>query len=316
MASAHGLPLRHALALGLLQGPTELLPVSSSSHTTLVPWLAGWPYSELDPRLRKSFEVSLHAGTAAALLLRAPWEKPDSLPGGRRARAAAPTGSTSAKLGCVAAAVLAPALAGYTLGGQIERRLGTPATIAAGLLAGSTAMIAGEYRARALHARERRDCSAVAHVDSMDPKPRGPADAGMRDGLALGLALGFAQALALIPGVSRSGATLAAARARGLSRREADRLSWQVGLPVIAGATGLQGTRLAREGVSREMGLPLALGAASAFASTLASTTVLGPRRRVALLPACTVYRAALALLVVRRTRDNTNQHAPQIQKK
>ena len=64
-----GLGLRHAVALGLAQGPTELLPVSSSGHTTLIPFLAGWPYAELDPELRKSFEVALHAGTALALAL-------------------------------------------------------------------------------------------------------------------------------------------------------------------------------------------------------------------------------------------------------
>src|SRR5437763_707088 len=63
------LPLRHALALGAVQGPAELLPVSSSGHLVLVPWLAGWPYASLDPELRKSFEVALHAGTAAALLI-------------------------------------------------------------------------------------------------------------------------------------------------------------------------------------------------------------------------------------------------------
>ena len=67
-ASAMGPParlsLRHALALGLAHGPTELLPISSSAHTILIPFLAGWPYAELDPELRKSFEVALHAGTA------------------------------------------------------------------------------------------------------------------------------------------------------------------------------------------------------------------------------------------------------------
>ena len=62
-------PLRHAVALGLLQGPTELLPVSSSAHTTLIPWLAGWPYAELDAELRKSFEVALHAGAGLALAI-------------------------------------------------------------------------------------------------------------------------------------------------------------------------------------------------------------------------------------------------------
>ena len=63
------LPLRQAVALGLLQGPTELLPVSSSAHTALLPWLAGWSYGELDDELRKGFEVALHGGTAAALAL-------------------------------------------------------------------------------------------------------------------------------------------------------------------------------------------------------------------------------------------------------
>ena len=67
--AARSLPARHALALGLLHGPAELLPVSSSGHTTLVPWLLGWPYPSLDPELRKAFEVALHAGTAAGLLL-------------------------------------------------------------------------------------------------------------------------------------------------------------------------------------------------------------------------------------------------------
>src|SRR5437763_11101343 len=61
--------LAQALALGLLQGPTELLPISSSAHVALIPWLLGWDYGELDPELRKAFEVAMHAGTAAALLI-------------------------------------------------------------------------------------------------------------------------------------------------------------------------------------------------------------------------------------------------------
>src|SRR6187455_438681 len=59
------LPLRHAIALGALHGPAELLPVSSSAHVTLIPWLLGWPYPDLDPELRKAFEVVLLAGAAA-----------------------------------------------------------------------------------------------------------------------------------------------------------------------------------------------------------------------------------------------------------
>src|SRR5215475_3207335 len=63
------LSLGEAVALGALQGPTELLPVSSSAHTTLIPWLAGWPYVRLEPELRKAFEVALHAGAGAALAI-------------------------------------------------------------------------------------------------------------------------------------------------------------------------------------------------------------------------------------------------------
>jgi undecaprenyl-diphosphatase len=259
------LSLHHAVALGLLHGPTELLPVSSSGHTTLVPWLAGWPYNELDPRARKSFEVALHAGTAAALLLRPPVSR------------------LSARPSFLAPAVLPAAMTGYAFGAHIERRFGTPATIAVGLLAGSLAAVAADVRPGGL---------------------RSEAEAGARDGLVLGLA----QALALAPGVSRSGASLAAARARGFSRANADRLSWTAGLPVIAGATLLQGSKLAREGIPRGLGLPLAAGATGAFLSTLASTSVLSPNRRVALLPACAAYRVALAALVIRRTRDNTRQ--------
>src|SRR5581483_7022943 len=66
---SEGFPLAQAAALGVLQGPTELLPVSSSGHLVLVPRLLGWRYARLDPEVRKSFEVALHAGTAAALLI-------------------------------------------------------------------------------------------------------------------------------------------------------------------------------------------------------------------------------------------------------
>jgi undecaprenyl-diphosphatase len=131
---------------------------------------------------------------------------------------------------------------------------------------------------------------------------RAAAHAGTRDGLALGLA----QAAALMPGVSRNGATLAAARARGFSREDSDRLSWRAGLPVIGGAALLKGGRLAREGVPGELRLPLAVGATSAFASTLLSAKLLGSRRRAALLPVCVAYRGVLAGLVVRRMSDNT----------
>src|ERR1700737_4839970 len=70
-----------ALMLGALHGPAELLPISTSGHVALIPWLLGWDYDRLDPELRKSFEVALHAGTAAALLITLRSEVRDAVAG-------------------------------------------------------------------------------------------------------------------------------------------------------------------------------------------------------------------------------------------
>jgi len=273
------LPLRQAVALGLLHGPSELLPISSSAHTALVPWLLGWSYGELDPSLRKSFEIALHAGTALALAACPPWQR-------RQERAQARFSSLSstsptrpaARLATLACAVGPPAAAGFLLGERIERRLGTPDTIAAGLLAGAIVMAA-------------TDLCGEGDRRSRTAQPRD------------GLALGAAQTLALMPGLSRSGMSAAAARMRGFARTDADRLCWQAGLPVIAGATLLKGVRQARAGVGAEHRRALAAGAAGAFCSTLVSTRALPPERRLRLLPAAVAYRVGLAGAVSARLR-------------
>ena len=71
-----GLPTRRAVALGVVQGPAELLPVSSSAHIVLIPWLAGWDWDGIDPELRKSFEVALHTG----ITLPTPTRSRDTMP--------------------------------------------------------------------------------------------------------------------------------------------------------------------------------------------------------------------------------------------
>jgi undecaprenyl-diphosphatase len=264
------LPLSHAVALGLLHGPAELLPISSSGHITLIPWLAGWRYGELEPELRKSFEVALHAGTAAALLLSLRNEV---------ARTLHELDARRALL--IALSFAPPAVAGYTLERPIERRLGTPGTIAAGLLIGSAAMAIADLRGTT---NRRRD------------------EAGALDGLLLG----FAQACALIPGISRNGATLAAARARGFDRADANTLSRHCALPIIVGAVALKARRLAR----REAPVTgrLAAGAIAAFASTLGSSWLIGQVERDRSLLPYAAYRTALAGLVIRRLRQNQSR--------
>lgn len=258
------LPLGQALVLGALHGPAELLPISSSGHTTAIPWLLGWRYQDLDDELRKSFEVALHAGTAAALLITLRDEVGEVLRGLDRRR-----------LGLIALSLAPPAVAGYGFERQIERHLGTPPTVVAGLVAGALAMALADQA----------------------PQTRGHEDARPGDALCLGLA----QASALVPGVSRGGATLAAARLLRFKRRDAYRLSRHAALPVILGATLLKGGRLARRGVAPGTGAAFALGAGASFASTLLSTRLIRRVERDRSLLPYAAYRAALAGVMIMR---------------
>jgi undecaprenyl-diphosphatase len=184
-------------------------------------------------------------------------------------------------VGFIALSAAPPGLAGYVFERPVERRLGTPAGMAAGLLAGAAAMAA---------------------ADRVPPR-RTYEEATARDALWLGAA----QALALIPGVSRSGATLAVARTRGFGRTDAQRLARQTGLPVIAGATLLKAVRVIQRGVDGTTGSRLTAGGAAAFVSTLA---VAGPIDRIGrdrpLWPFA-AYRAALAAAVLGRRGTETS---------
>jgi undecaprenyl-diphosphatase len=319
MGTPARLSLPHALTLGLAHGPTELLPISSSAHTILIPFLAGWPYAELDPELRKSFEVALHAGTAAALLvdlrsleshpvLRAVLERLGArgpLPAARgqtpessSSGAAAPfpaTGPTELParqaLLVVALSFVPPAIVGYTFEQPLQRRLSGPTTILAGLLLGGVAMALADIRA----------------ADGTRPLAR----ASVLDGLLLGLA----QTCALVPGVSRSGAVLTAARARGFGRADSSTLARRTGLPVIVGAGALKTGRLLQRGAARGAPIPggwaLLLGGGASFLSTLAATRLLRRGRETqpatALWPYA-LYRGLLAASVGRRLREAHNK--------
>ncbi|MEI7889727.1 MAG: undecaprenyl-diphosphate phosphatase, partial [Actinomycetes bacterium] len=126
-------PLRlgDAALLGALHGPTELVPVSSSGHTTLIAQLAGLAYSDASSQQRKPLEIALHAGTAVALLLMPPVEG-----------CAGPKGLRGLTF---RAAMLAPtALIGLAARDKVRKQLGTTGTISAGLVAGSVAMVAAD----------------------------------------------------------------------------------------------------------------------------------------------------------------------------
>jgi undecaprenyl-diphosphatase len=255
-----------AMVLGAVQGPTELLPVSSSAHLTLIPWLAGWDEQSRDPELQKTFEVALHAGAAAALLV-----------GQRRVIADELRTFDSRKAAVLALSFLPPAILGVALERPIERRLGGPLPTALGLLAGAAAMVAADRRP------QRRDRGAATALD--------------------GLALGLAQAAALAPGISRNGATLTVARSRGFTRQHANMLSRTVALPVIVAASVLKAVRLRRRGLPPGQGAAFAAGTATSFASTLASQALIRLVERDSALWPYAAYRAGLATAVLAHLR-------------
>jgi undecaprenyl-diphosphatase len=262
--SGAGISAGRAIALGVVQGPAELLPVSSSAHIVLVPWLAGWDWEAVDPELRKSFEVALHAGAAAALLI-----------GQRRLIAEELRAFDLRGAVVLTLSFLPAALVGYRFERQIERRLGGPRATAYGLLAGGAAMVLADGR----------------------PQRRGRGEAGAADGLAMGVA----QAMALAPGVSRNGITLAAARWRRFSRDQANLLSRTIALPIIVGATALKGGRLVSRGTSPSLRRSMAIGVAASFASTLASQRLIKLVERDRALWPYAAYRATLAAVVLAR---------------
>jgi undecaprenyl-diphosphatase len=212
--------------------------------------------------------VALHAGAAAALAI-----------GQRRLIASELRRLDARRAAVIALSFVPPAIIGYLFERPIERRLGTPRATAAGLLAGSAAIVLAD-----LH-----------------PQQRGPGEAGPGDGLALGLA----QAAALVPGVSRNGATLAAARWRGFTRPQANLLSRTVALPVIVGAAALKAARLRRRGISPGLRRAMGVGVATSFASTLASQRLIELVERDRPLWPYAAYRTALAALVLARARSD-----------
>lgn len=292
-----------------------MLPISSSAHTALIPWLAGWSYTELDPELRKSFEVALHTGAGAALAIDMRGELFTATRELDRRRIAA-----------IALSLAPPVLAGYALERPIGRHLGGPRSIARGLIAGAVAMALADIRpGRGGRSERHRDLTAlrqgpargmgpargIERAQGMEPArgTRRQEEYGPRDGLALGLA----QAAALIPGVSRNGATLTAARSRGFQREDAQTLSWHAALPVILGASTLKAWRMWQRGVPGESWPALAVGAGSAFVSTTVSAGLLSRTgtSRGTLLP-YSLYRCMLAVLVLRRLHDDPTTGAHQ----
>lgn len=193
--------LFQAVVLGIVQGLGEFLPISSSAHLVLIPWLAGWPYAGL------TFDVALHVGTLFAVIAFF-WRDWLILIGnGLQAKK-----TVEGRLfWYIILGTIPGALVGYLLEDQAETIFRNP------LLIGIMLMIMGVI----LYLVDTRS-HAIKKLEQV--------------GLKEGLMIGISQALAIIPGVSRSGITMTAGRLMGLTRETSARFSFLLSTPIVAGA--------------------------------------------------------------------------------
>jgi undecaprenyl-diphosphatase len=226
------LDLFQAIVLGIVQGLGEFLPISSSAHLVLVPWLAGWPYAGL------TFDVALHVGTLFAVLAFF-WRDWLILIGdGLRARK-----TVEGRLfWYIALGTIPGALVGYLLADQAETIFRNPLLI--GILLMAMGVILHFVDTRAL---------AIKRIDEV--------------GLTEGLIVGISQALAIIPGVSRAGITMTAGRLMGLTREASARFSFLLSMPIIAGAGLKQFTELSPGDINTAFLVGVAVSAVVGFLS-------------------------------------------------
>jgi undecaprenyl-diphosphatase len=201
------MPLVEVIVLGIMQGLTEFLPISSTAHLAVIPWLFGWP----DPGL--SYDIALHVGTLAAVLLYffRDWVQIIGQAFGISVEADPALQRNRGVLWLLIAGTIPAGLAGLAFQKQAETTLRTPNVIGA-MMIGVGLVLWFADRA----GRRQKDLSRVTFVDSVS--------------------VGAAQALAVVPGVSRSGITIAAGLFRNLDRATAARFSFLLSTPVIAGA--------------------------------------------------------------------------------
>jgi undecaprenyl-diphosphatase len=231
-----------ALVLGLVQGLSEFLPISSSAHLTLTPWLLGWQ----DPGL--AFDVALHVGTlvAVAWYFRADWVSLTRAGFRILAQRAVRTPDEWRAVSLVVATIPA-AIVGFTIEDLAESTFRSPWIIATALIVMGVLLWLGDRYAR---------------------RDRVLPDMRLRDAILVGIA----QSFALIPGVSRSGATITGARLLGFDRQGAAVFSFLMSFPVTAAAAVLKAPEAFQAGGS--VG-PVLVGIAAAAISSWAAIAIL-----------------------------------------
>ena len=226
----------HAIILALLQGAFELFPVSSLGHTVIVPALLGWHEKQSDPSFL-AFVVMLHLGTAAALLLFF-WRDWVKIVGAllRSIATRRLTDDPDEHLGWLIVAGCIPAgLLGLLLKKRLNDLFGVPSLAALVLILNGIVLLAGEQL------RQAQTAPAYAGRGAARGRTRALAQLKLRDiSLVQAFCIGGAQALALIPGFSRSGTSMVGGLAAKLNHVDAARLSFLMATPLILAAGALE----------------------------------------------------------------------------
>jgi undecaprenyl-diphosphatase len=256
----------HAIVLGLVQGATEFLPVSSSGHLILVPALFGWPDQGL------AFDAAVHLGTVLALLI---YFGGELWRLGAGALAGRPADRRLAS--ALVLASIPAGLAGLAFHHAIETRFRSTTVVATSTIVWALVLWWADRRAT-----------------------RNPPIRDLRGvGLGRAILVGLAQALALVPGTSRSGVTISAGLFTGLDRSTAARFALLLGLPVTIAAGLLEMRALAQVGLSGRDLAVLALGVGTSFAAGLAAIRFLVSYLRRRSLFVFVAYRLALGVLLL-----------------
>jgi len=265
-----------ALLLGVVQGLTEFLPISSSGHLIIVPWLQDYTFLLDHPGFNKTFDVALHAGTLVAAIAYFRREVVNLTRGFFAAARKRAIETTDERLSIAIAIGTVPAVIAGGLGsGFIDDHLGEPWMIALQLI------LFG---------------ALLSYADRL-PQRKALDGATLKDGWYIGLA----QILALAPGTSRSGITITAGRYLGLDRDAAARFSFLMLIPIVAGATLFKGASAIHDGLPSGVAGPMIVGTiAAAISGYLAIAFLLRLVRTTSYRPFVYYrYAAGVAILLI-----------------
>ncbi|MEJ7875593.1 MAG: undecaprenyl-diphosphatase UppP [Solirubrobacterales bacterium] len=263
-----------AILLGIVQGLTEFLPISSSGHLILVPWAQDYTFLRDNEDFNKTFDVALHIGTLAGVIFYFRKDLWAMTKGFFRTLRPAGRSDKDGRLAWIVIVATIPAVLVGLFGEElIDDNLGEPWMIAVQLI------FFGLLLGLADRLPQRREAGSIR----------------LRDGMIIGAA----QAFALAPGTSRSGVTITAARFLGLTRDAAARFSFLLLVPATAGAVVFKGAQAVRDGLPPDVAGPMVVGIIASGVSGYAAIAGLLAFVRTRSYDVFVIYRVVVGIVIL-----------------